>query len=87
MNVMSLQRRQRADAVYDFIAYAAELLASDDESRRRHLEGRLLGMLPDVRETPIFHVFVVRNPALRAMLDDDAPLSLSTDRQRACQAY
>lgn len=88
MNVMSLQSRHRTDAMYDFVNCAAELLASDDEVRRRHLEDRLLGMLPDVRETPIFSVFAVRNPALRAMLDDDdEPAPTFTDQHPACQAF
>lgn len=88
MNVTSLQRRQRADAVYEFILCAAELLASDDESRRRHLEGHLLAILPGVRETPIFKIFVIRNPALRAMLDDDnEPLPNFTNHQPAYPVY
>lgn len=77
MNVSSLQRRRRADTLYDFVACSAELLASHDELRRRELEDRLLAMLPEVQATPVFEVFTVRNPALRAMLDDnddDSPL-------------
>ncbi|HET8555002.1 MAG TPA: hypothetical protein VFL78_09270 [Rhodanobacteraceae bacterium] len=77
MNVSSLQRRRRADTLYDFVTCSAELLASHDECRRRELEDRLLAMLPEVQATPVFEVFTVRNPALRAMLDDndhDSPL-------------
>ncbi|HET7662074.1 MAG TPA: hypothetical protein VFK31_00405 [Rhodanobacteraceae bacterium] len=71
MNVSSLQRRRHADALYDFVTCSAKLLASHDECRRRELEDRLLAMLPEVQATPVFEVFTVRNPALRAMLDDD----------------
>ena len=75
MTVLSLQNRRRADVVYDFVTCAAELLASNDEMRRRDLEDHLLAMLPKLRQTPLFDVFVIRNPALRVMLDDsdDAP--------------
>lgn len=71
MNVSSLQRRHRADTLYDFVACSAELLASHDEFRRRELEDRLLAMLPEIQAMPVFEVFTVRNPALRAMLDDN----------------
>ncbi len=75
MNLISLRKRQQADSLYDFITCSAELLASDDEPRRRDLEDRLLALLPKLRRTPLFDVLAVRDPALRAMLDDsgDAP--------------
>lgn len=94
MNVSSLQRRRRAEAVYDFVTGSAELLASDDEFRRRDLEDRLLAMLPMLRQTPLFDVFAIRNPALRAMLDDSdepppapVPARLAVGRQSTYLAY
>lgn len=92
MNLISLRKRQQADSLYDFVICAAELLASDDESRRRELEDRLLAMLPKLRQTPLFDVLVVRDPALRAMLDDSdnappLPARLAASNHPAYRAY
>lgn len=70
MNVLSLQRRKQADTLYEFVTCAAQLLASDDEARRRDLERRLQAMLPRLRGTSVLEVLQVRDPALRAMLED-----------------
>ena len=90
MNVLSLQRRKQADALYEFAACAAQLLASDDEMRRRDLERRLQAMLPQLRDTSALEVFQIRDPALRAMLDDSSepsPPLLSRPEATAYMAY
>ncbi len=73
MHVTSLRRRRAADTLYDFVTCSAELLASDDEPRRRHLEDRLQALFVDLRDTPAFDVFTIRGTALRAMLHDGDP--------------
>lgn len=85
MNVMSLQRRRRADALYDFVERAAQLLASDDEARRCRLEGQLLEAWPQLQASHVFEVFQIRDPALRAMLAGTdaggAPVPTATARR------
>jgi hypothetical protein len=68
MNVTSLQRRRRADALYDFVECAARLLASDDEALRCRLEGRLLQAWPQLQASGVFEIFQIRDPALRSVL-------------------
>lgn len=70
MNVMSLQRRRRADALYDFVERAAQLLASDDEALRCRLERQLLEAMPQLRASRVFEVFQVRDRALQSVLAD-----------------
>ncbi|HET7266773.1 MAG TPA: hypothetical protein VFJ15_01565 [Oleiagrimonas sp.] len=83
MNVLSLQRRKHADTLYEFVTCAAQLLASDDEVRRRDLERRLQAMLPRLRGTPALEVLQIRDPALRAMLNESSEHTSSTTHEAA----
>ncbi|HEX7111598.1 MAG TPA: hypothetical protein VF216_04080 [Mizugakiibacter sp.] len=65
-----LADRRRAAALHAFVTLAHALLAADDERERCALEDRLLALLPAVRASGLFEIVAVRDPALRAMLDD-----------------
>jgi hypothetical protein len=87
MNVMSLQRRRRADALYDFVERAARLLASDDEVLRCRLEHQLLDAMPQLQASHVFDVFQIRDRALRSVLagadTEAAPLPTAAARRHA----
>lgn len=65
-----LADRRCAAALHAFVTLARALLAANDERERCALEDRLLALLPSVRASGLFEIVDVRNPALRAMLDD-----------------
>ncbi len=87
MNVMSMQRRRRADALYDFVERAAQLLASDDEVLRCDLERQLLDAMPQLQASRVFDVFQIRDRALQSVLAgaeaDAASLPPAAARRRA----
>lgn len=65
-----LADRRHAAALHAFVTLARALLAADDERERCVLEDRLLALLPTVRASGLFEIAAVRDPALRAMLDE-----------------
>lgn len=65
-----LADRRHAAALHAFVTLARALLGADDERERCGLEDRLLALLPAVRASGLFEIAAVRDPALRAMLDD-----------------
>lgn len=73
-----LADRRRAAALHAFVTLARALLAADDERERRALEDRLLALLPAVRASGLFEIVDVRDPALRAMLDDHPRVAPAT---------
>ncbi len=43
------------------------------ESARRDAESRLLAQLPALQALGVFELFVIRDPALRALVQDELP--------------
>jgi hypothetical protein len=55
-----------------FVACAHQMLdPATPENVRRGLESRLLAQLPVLRALGVFELFQLRDPALRAWLDDE----------------
>lgn len=55
-----------------FVACAHQMLdASTPELARRAMEPRLLALLPALRALGVFELFELRDPALRAWLEDE----------------
>lgn len=59
--------------IEEFVALAQRALAAeDDEQERLVCEDELLRRVPYLRAAGVFDVFEIRDPALRAMIDDCA---------------
>lgn len=66
-----------------FIAAAQLMLdPATPESRRMQAEPQLLAQLPVLRALGVFDLFVVRDPALRALVEDELA-NLRCDRRSA----
>lgn len=76
LSMISLSQARRPvrddDALGVFVACAHAMLdPQTPEATRRSLESRLLAQLPTLRALGVFDLFVIRNPALRALVTDD----------------
>lgn len=61
-----------AAPVEAFVACAHQMLdPSTPEAARRAMEPRLLALLPSLRALGVFELFELRDPALRAWLQDE----------------
>jgi len=71
----------RGDALTDFVAHAQLMLdPATPESVRRDAEPRLLAQLPTLQALGVFELFIIRDPALRALVHDEL------QAQRTCAA-
>lgn len=62
----------RPDALAEFLAHARLMLdPATPESARRDAEPRLLAQLPALQALGVFELFVIRDPALRALVRDE----------------
>ncbi|NII12330.1 hypothetical protein [Oleiagrimonas sp. C23AA] len=67
---LSYQRVPEPVLMQQFVAQARDLLDSEDEHQRRQLEDALIAQLPALKNSGLFEVFEIRDPALRQMLAD-----------------
>jgi hypothetical protein len=68
----TLDLERIAAPVEAFIACAHQMLdPGTPEAARRVMEPRLLSLLPALRALGVFELFELRDPALRAWLDDE----------------
>lgn len=87
MNVCLLSSRSatpsKEEACTTFVAAAQLMLdPATPEARRMQVEPQLLAQLPVLRALGVFDLFVLRDPALRAMVDDELA-ALQGDRRSA----
>lgn len=87
MNVCLLSSRSASPAPKEactaFIAAAQLMLdPATPESRRMQVEPQLVAQLPVLRALGVFDLFVLRDPALRALVDDELA-ALQGDRRSA----
>jgi hypothetical protein len=60
------------DALTDFVVHAQLMLdPATPEPVRRQAEPRLLASLPVLQALGVFELFVIRDPALRALVGDE----------------
>ena len=76
MNVCFMSSRSTTpapeEACTTFIAAAQLMLdPGTPESRRMQVEPQLVAQLPVLRALGVFNLFVLRDPALRALVDDE----------------
>jgi len=87
MNVCLLSSRSAIPAPEEactaFIAAAQLMLdPATPESRRMQVEPQLVAQLPVLRALGVFDLFVLRDPALRTLVDDELA-ALPGDRRSA----
>ncbi len=60
------------DALTEFVVHAQLMLdPATPEAVRREAEPRLLAQLPTLQALGVFELFAIRDPALRALVDDE----------------
>lgn len=87
MNVCLLSSRPatptKEEACTTFVAAAQLMLdPATPEARRMQVEPQLLAQLPVLRALGVFDLFVLRDPALRALVEDELA-ALQGDRRSA----
>ncbi len=61
-----------AEALTRFVVHAQLMLDPlTPEDMRREIEPQLLSVLPTLKALGVFELFAVRDPALRALIDDE----------------
>ncbi|MGP1664495.1 MAG: hypothetical protein ACTS5I_00980 [Rhodanobacter sp.] len=60
------------EVLIDFVAHAQLMLEpSTPEATRRQIESRLLAPLPVLQALGLFELFIIRDPALRQLVQDE----------------
>jgi hypothetical protein len=72
IQLVSLKSQVSKTPLETFVACAHQMLdPATPEQVRRAVEPRLLAQLPALRALGVFELFELRNPALRAWMDDE----------------
>lgn len=82
IQLISLQSEVSKSPLEAFVACAHQMLdPATPESVRRAMEPRLLAQLPALRALGVFELFELRDPALRAWLNDELAELTARPRQ------
>jgi len=82
IHLVSVKPEVSRSPLETFVACAHQMLdPATPESVRRAMEPRLLAQLPALRALGVFELFELRNPALRAWLDDELAGLVAPARQ------
>lgn len=72
LHLVSLQSEVSRSPLETFVACAHQMLdPATPETVRRAMEPRLLAQLPALRALGVFELFELKNPALKAWLQDE----------------
>ncbi|GGA31656.1 hypothetical protein [Dyella nitratireducens] len=82
LQLVSLKSEVSRSPLETFVACAHQMLdPATPEAVRRAMEPRLLAQLPALRALGVFELFELRDPALKAWLDDELAELVGPGRQ------